>query len=149
MNAPPGSDPAWLPDEFDLRSDRIITRIEGNRVFVDAPLATSFDAQFGGGTLQRYNWAGRIQNVGVENIRAESDYNPGRSQRFGLDRRRSCLDVRLDHDKSQHVWVRNSLAKYFGYAAHTAQDESKWFTVDNVINEEPVSIVTGESAVLV
>ena len=121
---------------------RIITRIEGNRVFVDAPLATSFDAQFGGGTLQRYNWAGRIQNVGVENIRAESDYNPAEVSGTDLiDEDHAWTFVSTD--KSQNVWVRNSLAKYFGFAATLAQDESKWFTVDNVINEEPVSIVTG------
>lgn len=142
MDDPPGSDPAWLPSEFNLRSDRIITRIEGDRVFVDAPLATSFELQFGGGTLQRYNWSGRIQNVGVENIRAESDYNPAEVSGSDLiDEDHAWTFVTTD--KSQNVWVRNSLAKYFGYAAAQAQDESKWFTVDNVINEEPVSIVTG------
>jgi hypothetical protein len=143
MNTPPGGDPAWAPNEFNLRSDRIITRIEGDRVFVDAPLATSFEAQFGGGTLQRYNWAGRIQNVGVENMRAESDFNAAEvSGSDFIDEDHAWTFVTTD--KSQNVWVRNSLAKYFGYAAAQAQDESKWFTVDNVINQEPVSIVTGE-----
>jgi hypothetical protein len=142
MDDPPGSDPAWLPNEFNLRSDRILTRIEGDRVFVDAPLATSFDSQFGGGTLQRYNWPSRIQNVGVENIRAESDYNPAEVSGSDLiDEDHAWTFVTTD--KSQNVWVRNSLAKHFGFAAAQAQDESKWFTVDNVINEEPVSIVTG------
>ncbi len=143
MNTPPGGDPPWAPNEFNLRSDRIITFIEGNRVFVDAPLATSFEAKFGGGTLQRYNWSGRIQNVGVENLRGESDFNPAEvSGSDYIDEDHAWTFVTTD--KSQNVWFRNSLAKYFGYGAAQAQDESKWFTVDNVINEEPVSIVTGE-----
>ena len=142
MDHPPGNGPAWVPSEFNLDSDRIITRIEGNRVFVDAPLATSFTTQFGGGTLQRYTWTGRIQNVGIENLRAESDFNPAETNGSDfIDEDHAWTFVSTD--KSQNVWFRNSLAKYFGYAAALANDESKWFTVDNVINEEPVSIVTG------
>lgn len=142
MNDPPGDGPAWVPSEFNLDSDRIITRIEGNRVFVDAPLATSFTTQFGGGTLQRYTWSGRIQNVGVENLRAESDFNPAETSGSDfIDEDHAWTFVSTN--KSQNVWFRNSLAKYFGYAAALANTESKWFTVDNVINEEPVSIVTG------
>lgn len=136
------NDPAWVPSEFNLRYDRVITRIEGNRVFLDAPLATSFETQFGGGTLQRYTWSGRIQNIGVENLRAESDFNA--AEKSGND----FIDedhawTFLTTDKSQNVWFRDSLTKYFGYASAQGQDESKWFTVDNIINEEPVSIVTG------
>ena len=86
---------------------------------------------------------GRIQNVGIENMRAESDFNPAEiSGSDFIDEDHAWTFVTTD--KSQNVWFRNSLAKYFGYAAAQAQDESKWFTVDNVINEEPVSIVTGE-----
>lgn len=142
MDHPPGNGPAWVPSEFNLDSDRIITRIEGDRVFVDAPLATSFTTQFGGGTLRRYTWSGRIQNVGIENLRAESDFNPAETSGSDfIDEDHAWTFVSTD--KSQNVWFRNSLAKYFGYAAALANDESKWFTVDNVINEEPVSIVTG------
>ena len=42
------------------------------------------------------------------------------------------------------MWVRNSLSRYFGYAAVQADNDSKWVTVDNVVSEEPVSLVTGE-----
>ena len=33
-------DPPWQPGTLNIRYDRVITRIEGNRIFVDAPLAT-------------------------------------------------------------------------------------------------------------
>jgi hypothetical protein len=58
MGLPDGEDPAWQPSEFNIRHDRVITRIEGDRVFLDAPLATSFEQQFDGGTLRRYTWSG-------------------------------------------------------------------------------------------
>ncbi|MCC7474311.1 MAG: hypothetical protein IT425_02855 [Pirellulales bacterium] len=135
-------DPAWVPGDFNLRSDRVITRIEGNRVFVDAPLATSFDVQFGGGTLQRYTWSGRIENVGVENFRAESDFNAVETSGSDFSDEDHAWTF-LSANNSQNVWFRNSLTKYFGYGSAQAGTASKWFTVDNVINEEPVSIVTG------
>ena len=70
MNNPPDGDPPWTPGSMDLRYDRVITRIEGDRVFVDAPLANSFEAQFGGGTIREYTWSGAIENIGIENLAA-------------------------------------------------------------------------------
>lgn len=143
MGLPDAEDPAWQPSDFNIQHDRTITRIEGNRVFLDAPLATSFELQFGGGTLRRYTWSGRIQNVGVENIRAESDYNPADVSGSDLvDEDHAWTFVTVN--RAQDVWVRNSLSRYFGYAAVQADNDSKWVTVDNVVSEEPVSLVTGE-----
>ena len=143
MDLPDGEDPAWNPSDFNIQHDRVITRIEGNRVFLDAPLATSFEQQYGGGTLRRYTWSGRIQNVGVENIRAESDYNPAEVSGSDLvDEDHAWTFVTINRAKD--VWVRDSLSRYFGYAAVQADNDSKWVTVDNVVNEEPVSLVTGE-----
>jgi hypothetical protein len=41
------------------------------------------------------------------------------------------------------VWVRDSIARHFAYAAVQAGTESKWVAVDSVANQEPVSVVTG------
>ena len=49
---------------MNIRFDRVITRIEGDRIFVDAPLANSFETgDYGGGTIRKYTWSGRIANV--------------------------------------------------------------------------------------
>ena len=39
----------WLPGQRQQNSDRIITRIEGNRVVLDAPITTAIDKLYGGG----------------------------------------------------------------------------------------------------
>ena len=143
MDQPDGEDPAWLPSEFNIRHDRVITRVEGDRVFLDAPVATSFEQQYGGGTLRRYTWSSRIQNVGIENLRAESDFNPALMNGSDfVDEAHSWTFISIN--RAQDVWVRNSLSKYFAFASVLADDASKWVTVDNVVNEEPVSLVTGE-----
>jgi hypothetical protein len=42
MDVPLDGDEGWEPNTVNIRFDRTITRIEGNRVFLDAPLANSF-----------------------------------------------------------------------------------------------------------
>lgn len=125
----------WTSSTLKLRYDRVITRIEGSRIFVDAPLPQSFDQTYGGGTIQRYNWTGRIQNVGIENLRGESDFTSPTDENHGWEF--------VSIDDAQNVWVQNTLSKYFGDSSVVANPDSKWVTVDNAINESPVSVITG------
>ncbi|MEQ8848890.1 hypothetical protein [Botrimarina sp.] len=136
---PPRSDGGtvhqWAPGSFDLRYDRVITRIEGDRVFVDAPLANSFELQYGGGTIRKYSWPGRIENVGVENLRAESSYASA------TDENHSWNFVTIDD--AQHVWVRNTTSAHFARSAVLSHPGAKWVTVDGVTNLSPKSQITG------
>lgn len=136
---PPRSDGGtvtqWQAGSFDLRYDRVITRIEGDRVFVDAPLTNSFEQQYGGGQIKRYNWGGRIENVGVENLRAESDFASA------TDEDHSWTFVSVD--KAQNVWVRDTTSAHFADSAVLSNPGAKWVTVDNATNLTPKSRVTG------
>lgn len=141
---PPRSDgqpiSQWTPGSRNIRYDRVITRIEGDRVFVDAPLTNSFELQYGGGTIREYNWSGgtepdRIQNIGVENLRAESDFVAADDE----DHAWNFVSI----DDAQHVWVRDTTSVYFGRSAVLSNPGAKWVTADNVINETPVSRITG------
>ncbi len=125
----------WQPGSFDVRSDRIITRIEGDRVFVDAPLTSSFEQQYGGGQIKKYNWTGRIENVGIENLRAESSFASPEDE----DHSWNFVSI----DRAQNVWVRDTRSLYFADSAILSNPRSKWVTIDNVINEEPVSQIAG------
>jgi hypothetical protein len=136
MDEPFDGDPAWQPDTMNIRFDRVITRIEGNRVFLDAPLASSFELQYGVGTIQRYTWPGRIENVGIENLRAESDFL------FDTDEDHAWEFVSISN--AQNVWVRHTTSQYFGDSAVVSNPTAKWVTIDDAINLDPKSIVTGE-----
>jgi hypothetical protein len=136
MDEPFEGDPAWEPNTMNIRFDRVITRIEGNRVFLDAPLANSFELQYGGGTIQRYSWSGRIENVGVENMRAESD--------FASDTDENHAWEFVSISNSQNVWVRHTTSQYFGDSAVVSNPTAKWVSVDDAINLDPKSIITGE-----
>ena len=125
----------WQAGSFDIRYDRVITRIEGDRIFVDAPLTNSFEQQYGGGQIRRYTWASRIENVGVENLRAESTFTSD------TDEDHSWTFVSIDD--AQHVWVRDTTSAHFADSAVLSNPSAKWVTVDNAINLDPKSQITG------
>ena len=136
---PPRSDGGtvtqWQAGSFDLRYDRVITRIEGDRIFIDAPLTNSFELQYGGGQIKRYEWDDRIENIGVENLRAESDFA------FDTDENHAVNFVSID--KAQNVWVRDTTSAHFVRSSVLSNPGAKWVTVDNAINVEPKSPISG------
>ncbi len=142
MDDPPDNDPSWNPGTMNLRYDRTITRIEGNRIFLDAPLANSFDQQFGGGTIRAYSWAGAIQNIGIENLRGDSDYDSPIDEDHAWEF--ISIGQSQSTNRAQNVWIRDIEVAHFGDSAVVANPGSKWVTVDNVRSIEPVSQITGE-----
>src|SRR5699024_9222618 len=65
----------WKAGERDIYWDRTVTAVKGNTIFIDAPITTALDSTYGGGKLSVYHWPGRINHVGVENLRLVSTYN--------------------------------------------------------------------------
>jgi hypothetical protein len=71
-----GADAEWTPGSKNLTFDRTITEIDGNRVRIDAPLTIAFESRYGGGSVYEYTYSSRLQNVGIESLRAESTAAP-------------------------------------------------------------------------
>ena len=129
-------DNPWLPGQRQQNSDRIITRIEGSRVFLDAPITSAIDTVYGGGTIQRYAFPGRITHVGIENLVGQSLATRDESNE---DRAWSFIGV----GAAEHVFVRDIEARHFVYAAVDAKSDSKFVTVANASSVEPAGLVTG------
>jgi hypothetical protein len=67
-----GNAETWLGVGSTIDTDRTIASIAGNTITLDAPLSDSFDAKVlspPGGTVAKYTFAGRIQQVGIEQLR--------------------------------------------------------------------------------
>jgi len=64
----------WQPNEYNLQYERVITKIEGNKIFIDNPIVMAMEPKYGGGEIYKYTFDGRINNVGVENLYFESEY---------------------------------------------------------------------------
>src|SRR5690606_24542194 len=68
----------WQASDYHLTYEREVVAIDGDRVELDAPVMMAIDAvAYVRGELYRAEFAGRIANVGVENLRLVSSYRAG------------------------------------------------------------------------
>jgi hypothetical protein len=127
----------WQPGSRDIVWDRVVVRVEGRRMTLDAPLTTAIDTAFGGGTVTKYEFPGRIRHVGVEHVLAVSDHDDTRPG----DEDHAWTGVSLD--RVEHAWVRQVVARHFVGSAVDVGPQAKWVTVEDVEALDPVSEVGG------
>jgi hypothetical protein len=144
-----GGTKQWKP--FDLAFDRIVTGISGNLITLDAPIANALEQCYGGGTLVRYEDPQRIENVGVENLRVESDYDPHVTDTqidgkpgdtlYAADEEHAVNFAVLNHVKN--AWVRDVTGFHLEHSLVTVERSAKWVTIQDCTVREMVSIITG------
>ena len=146
-----GEPPAarWRP--FNVEWDRVVVDVRGNTITVDAPLTCAIEGRWGGGELLQYDEGGRIEDVGVENLRAVSEFDPSkRTTEYGnMDRPNYVAEEYYsdeDHyrnfvgfDHTRNGWVRNATALHFVNSMVGTQRGAKWITVQDCVSREPVS----------
>jgi hypothetical protein len=124
---------SWAPGSRDIVWERTVAALDGNTLTLDAPLTTALDGKFGGGTVARYEFPGRIDHVGVEALRCISEYD----RAFPKDEEHAWVCISLD--KVEHAWVRQVTAEHFvGYVIN-AQADSKSLTIEDCTALDPVS----------
>ncbi|MEO6567310.1 MAG: DUF6298 domain-containing protein [Opitutaceae bacterium] len=123
----------WAPGSRDIVWERTVTAVEGNTLELDAPITTALDQTFGGGTVSRYDFPGRIDHVGVENLRCVSEFDPKQPK----DEEHSWVCIALD--KVEHAWVRQVTAEHFVGFMVNAQADSRSLTIEDCTALAPVS----------
>lgn len=125
----------WDAKSYNLSFERVVTKIDGNKIFIDNPIVMSMEKKYGGGEVYRCTNNGRIENIGIENLFLESEFETDTSENHAWD----AVLV----DNAQQGWVRNVTAYYFGYSCVNFSDGSKNFTALNCYFIDPKSIITG------
>ncbi len=125
----------WQPNEYNLQYERAITKIEGNKIFIDNPIVMAMEPKYGGGEIYKYTFDGRINNVGVENLYFESEYLSDTSENHSWDA--------ISFDKIENGWARNVSAKYFAYACVHLNPWSKNISVLDSWCSDHKSVITG------
>ena len=128
----------WKPGDRDLYFDRTITSIAGNSITIDAPLTTSVDSAFGGGSITFYFQKGRINNCGVENLRCASTYD--KSNLKDEDHRWNAINI----ENAEDCWVRQVSFQHFAGSAVSVLETSKRITVEDCRSLSPVSEIGGQ-----
>lgn len=144
-----GNASRWNP--FNIDYDRVVMDVQGNTITFDAPITTSIDRRWGGGEVSKYDDAGRIENVGVENMRAISEYDPSvrRTQYGNMDRPNyqgeeyysdeAHYRVFVVFNNAKNGWVRDCTALHFVTSMVGTNNGSKWITIQDCISREPIS----------
>ncbi|MGN6180701.1 MAG: hypothetical protein ACTHNW_16075 [Mucilaginibacter sp.] len=125
----------WQASEYDLCYERTITKVEGNTVYIDNPVVMQMETKYGGGAIYKYTFAGRIDEVGIENIYFESEYAGDVDENHGW----KAIAIR----NTENGWVSNVASRYFGYACVSTEEGSRNITVINCKCTDAKSIITG------
>lgn len=128
----------WKPGDRDLYWDRKIISIEGETITLDAPITTAIDSSFGGGTIAKYQWPGRISNIGIENIRCVSVYDSLNLK----DEDHRWMAITLENVEDS--WVRQVNFEHFAGSAVAVWETSKRITVEDCKSLSPVSEIGGQ-----
>jgi hypothetical protein len=140
---------SWKP--FNVEWDRVVVDVQGNTILIDAPITCAIEKRWGGGEVLKYEYPGRIENVGVENLRGMSEFDPTkRTAEYGnMDRPNYVGEEYYDDedhywnfitlDNIRNAWVRNATALHFAYSMVGTLRGGKWITVQDCVSREPVS----------
>ena len=125
----------WKAGSKDLFFSRVITGISGKAVTVDAPITCALDAAYGGGKVLVDSARPTVSEVGIENLRGDSEYKGAVDEEHGW--------ILVDFVQTQNSWVRQVSAYHFGYSCVFARKACKWVTVEDCACIDPISQITG------
>jgi hypothetical protein len=123
----------WHPGTRDLEWERTITALDAstNRIPLDAPITTTLEQRFGGGTVHAFTWAGRLSHIGIEGLTCVSEFT------HPTDEEHSWIAISLEH--VENAWIRDVTARHFVSAAVWLGAGTRAITVQDCRSEAPVS----------
>ena len=127
----------WKVGDTDLVWDRTVSEMNGNQITLDAPLTVALDARYGTSTIMTYQWNGRINNCGVENMTLVSDYD----RRYPKDEDHCWTGISIED--AENSWVRQVNFRHFAGSAVIVQRTGSKITVEDCISREPISEIGG------
>ena len=122
----------WHAGTRDLVWDRVIKKIDGNIVTVDAPITTAMENRFGGGHMLAET-SFHISNIGVEKLRLESTFDPPNLK----DENHSWFAITMENVAD--AWVRQVTFEHFAGSAVAIYESCKRVTVADCSSVAPVS----------
>ncbi len=129
------NDTDWTPNSYTLAYKRNIVAIDGNKLTIDAPIVDYIDNQYAKGYVYTYTWDDKIEEVGVESMRLESEYTNETDEEHGW-RGVSFINA-------ENSWMQYVDAYYFGYSCVNVESSSNNITVQNCKMIDPKSKTTG------
>jgi hypothetical protein len=128
----------WKPGQRDVYWDRRVMAVDGDGITLDAPLTTALDTAYGGGKVAVYHWPGRIENVGIENLRCRSVYDVHNPK----DEAHSWMAITMEN--LSDAWVRQVIVEHFAGSAVDVLETANRVTVEDCKYLSPISEIGGQ-----
>lgn len=125
---------AWDPLDFVFQFERKITKIDGGRIHLDAPLVNPIFARFGMSRLFKPVLPKRISYSGVENIRLVSTFR----ETPGNNDENHAWDA-IEIGSAQDSWVKGVTAKHFGQSTVKVTQRAIRITVEDCAYLAPIA----------
>ena len=127
----------WTPNGFELSYERIITDIDkqSGLITINAPIVMALDTKYGVNSLLPYCFDGRINEVGMENLRLNSSYSTDTDEQHGW--------VAIKVTAAENCWLQNVVSVHFGLSCVNLASSAKNCTVRNCSCLDPISTITG------
>ncbi len=127
----------WHPGDTDIFWCRTVREATGNELTLDAPLSTTLDEKYGGGMLLPYQWPGRVEDCGIENLSIESACSPTLS----LDEDHVWDGISICN--ARDCWVRMVNFRHLAGSAVVIAHSGNRITVEDCKSLEPISEIGG------
>lgn len=124
----------WQPGTVDLVWIRRITGIEGQRLYIDAPIYNHLDRRLAQSVVAAIDSTDVVTECGIEDLRIEIETTGGQDE----DHAWNAVGV----IGAQDCWVRKVSARSFGYAGIRVSGAIR-ITVQDCDATDPVAIRTG------
>ncbi|MFC2138822.1 DUF6298 domain-containing protein, partial [Bacteroidota bacterium] len=128
----------WKPGQRDIYWEREIISIHKNDIEIDVPITCEIDETFGGGEIFKYEWQGRIENIGIENLFLVSDFN-----KDNLKDEDHCWTA-ISIENAQNCWVRQIKFEHFAGSAVAVFNSAKKITIEDCYSINPISEIGGQ-----
>lgn len=127
----------WKPSDLNITYDRTITKVEGNKLTLDAPITTTLTQEFGGAYITHASQNQEITECGVEYLSLDSEVND-----WSAKDEDHCWDG-IYINNVRDSWVRQvSFTHLAGSAVNLLRHTSR-ITVEDCLATQPVSEIGG------
>lgn len=125
----------WKGSDYNLSYEREIVAVNGNKITIDNPVVMAMEQKYGGGEIYKYEYKGRLKEIGIENILFESEYASDTDEDHGW--------IAVDFNHTENAWVNQVTSRFFGYSCVSLNGGAKNITVQNSKCLDAKSVITG------
>lgn len=140
----------WTAAEYKFYWERIVTDIQGDKIYFDNPIVQGLDPQYGQADLVSCSWD-RISESGIENMLFDTEYDATvitkrtashrQGEEYLADEEHAWEAIKVG--PAEHCWVRGVKCKHMGFGLARLATGSKNITVQDCHCLEPISIIRG------